>query len=303
MKNASYYKKRSELIMSRVATFRELPTLSVVVGGIADKLKSPYCTRAEVANLLKKDQVLTARVLRMVNSGFFARSTQINNVEKALHFLGDHTVLALVMGTSVFSQDDLGARDWFDVQDFWMHCLATAIASEFIALHVGLEDPEEAFTSGLLHDLGKVALFRADRSTMKEVIDLTHRESMSFMEAEQELGLPGHHLVGERMSAQWSLPLVVRKVQRYHHRNVLPFSSIEEEQKKVIMVVTLADAMAKRCELGFSGDSIHPRYNEEYLKELSLSPTFLEVLEHRLPIETLKARELLIRRDMGRRAA
>ncbi len=287
----------------KVSKLRDLPTLSVVVGSVLDKIQNENVSRVEVAKLLKKDQVLTSRILRMVNSGFFARPQEITNVEKALHFLGDHTVMALVMGTSVFSDDDLGANDWFNVHDFWLHCLASAIASEFIALHTGKADPEDAFTCGLLHDLGKMALFRADRESAKEVVEKAYKENMSFLEAEQEVGLPGHHLVGERMSAQWSLPLVVRKTQRYHHRNVLPFESIQEDHRKIIMIATLGDIMAKRCGLGFSGDQVLPDYNEEYLKYLELSPVYLEVLEQRLPIETMQARELLIRRDMFRRSA
>lgn len=295
--------KRSDLVMMKVGKLRDLPTLSVVVGGVVGHLKDESSSRSDLAKVLKKDQVLTTRILRMVNSGFFARSQEITNVERALHFLGDHTVMALVMGTSVFSEDDLGASDWFDVHDFWMHCLASAIASEFIALHSKMADPEDAFTCGLLHDLGKMALFRADRESTKEVVEKAYKENISFLDAEQEVGLPGHHLVGERMSTQWSLPIMVRKTQRYHHRNVLPFESIGEEHRRLVMIATLGDVMAKRCGLGFSGDQIIPEYNEEYLKYLSLSPAYMEVLEARLPVETMQAREILIRRDMFRRVA
>jgi len=295
--------KKSDLVMMKVAKLRDLPTLSVVVGSVLDRLRDGGSGRQEIAQLLKKDQVLTSRILRMVNSGFFARPQEITNVEKALHFLGDHTVMALVMGTRVFSEDDVGANDWFNVHDFWLHCLAAAIASEYLAIHCGKVDPEDAFTCGLLHDLGKMALFRADRESAKEVVEKAYKEGISFLEAEQEVGLPGHHLVGERMAAQWSLPLVVRKTQRYHHRNVIPFESIDELHRKTIMVATLGDIMAKRCGLGFSGDQIIPDYNDEYLEHLGLSRAYLEVLEYQLPIETMQARELLIKRDWVRRAA
>jgi HD-like signal output (HDOD) protein len=256
-----------------------------------------------LAELLKRDQVLTARVLRMVNSGFYGRSIQITDVKRALHFLGDHTIMALVMGTSVFTQEDYEASHWFDVRDFWLHCLSTAIACEFLAVRVAYPNPEECFTSGLLHDLGKIALFRADRETFEEVVTLLRCKGLSFIQAEQELGLPGHHVLGERLAAQWNLPLLVRKCIRYHHRDVTHMASLLEEHRKVVMMVTLADAMAKRCGLGYSGDDKLPDYPQAYLDHLQIKSVFLEELELRLPLETLKAKELLLETCLQKPAA
>jgi putative nucleotidyltransferase with HDIG domain len=294
---------RSEALLLKTSQLRDIPTLSVVVGSVLKMLRSETVSRGQVAELLKRDQVLTARVLRMVNSGFYGRAAEITDVKRALHFLGDHTVMALVMGTSVFNNEDYEAAHWFDVQDFWLHCLATALAAEFLAIRLSHPNPEESFTCGLLHDLGKIALFRADRETLEEVVNLVRSKGLSFIEAEQELGLPGHHVLGERMATQWSLPLVVRKCIRYHHRDVTQFESIFEEHRKMVMVVSLADAMAKRCALGYSGDDKLPEYSQVYLDYLKIKPVFMEELEARLPLETLKAKELLIERTLQKRSA
>jgi len=294
---------RSEALLLKTSQLRDLPTLSVVVGKVMSMLRCDSVSRGQVAELLKRDQVLTARVLRLVNSGFYGRASEITDVKRALHFLGDHTVMALVMGTSVFTNEDYEAAHWFDVQDFWLHCLATALACEFLALRLNHPNPEECFTCGLLHDLGKIALFRADKETLEEVVSLVREKGISFIEAEQELGLPGHHVLGERMATQWSLPLVVRKCIRYHHRDVTHFESIFEDHRKMIMIVTLADAMAKRCGIGFSGDEKLPEYSPIYLESLGIKQVFLEELELRLPLETLKAKEFLIEQNIRKRAA
>jgi len=294
---------RSEHLLQKVTKIRDLPTLSVVLGGVLKALREENVSRTKIAELLKRDQILTARILRMVNSGFYARSVEITDVKRALHFLGDHTVMALVAGTTAFSEEDFSAASWFDVRDFWLHCLATAIACEFLAVHLKHANPEEVFTCGLLHDLGKMALFRADKDTLEEIVDKSRREEISFLSAEQELGLPGHHVVGERMAQQWGLPLVVRKSIRYHHKDVRIFESIVPEHRRVVMMVALADIMAKRCGLGYSGDDLLPAYNADYLQALGLSQTFMEELEARLPIETLQARELLIQRNLIKKSA
>ncbi|MEO5668842.1 MAG: HDOD domain-containing protein [Bdellovibrionota bacterium] len=294
---------RSESLLQKVSKIRDIPTLSVVLGGVLKALREEDTPRHKIAELLKRDQILTARILRMVNSGFYARSVEITDVKRALHFLGDHTVMALVLGTSSFNDEDHSASSWFDVQDFWLHCLATAVASEFLAIRLGGANPEECFTCGLLHDLGKMALFRADKETLEEIVLKCRKEGRSFLSAENELGLPGHHVVGERIAQQWSLPVVVRKTIRYHHKDVRIFESIVPEHRKVVMIVTLADTMAKRCGLGFSGDELLPDYNEEYLAALGISRTFIEELEERLPMETFSARELLVQRNLQKKIA
>jgi putative nucleotidyltransferase with HDIG domain len=294
---------RSESLLQKVSKVRDIPTLSVVLGSVLKALREEGTPRHKIAELLKRDQILTARVLRMVNSGFYARSVEITDVKRALHFLGDHTVTALVLGTTAFNDLDHAPSSCFDVQKFWMHCLATALAAEFLALKMAHPNPEECFTCGLLHDLGKMALFRADKETLEEIVDKSRREQRSFLSAEQELGLPGHHVIGERLAQQWSLPLVVRKSIRYHHKDVRVFESIAPEHRKVVMMVSLADTMAKRAGLGFSGDDLVPAYNEDYLKDLRLAPVFMEELEERLPVETLRARELLMEKGLQKKAA
>jgi putative nucleotidyltransferase with HDIG domain len=211
--------------------------------------------------------------------------------------------MALVMGTTVFNDVDQAPSSSFDVHKFWTHCLATALAAEFLALKMGHPNPAECFTCGLLHDLGKMALFRADKETLEEIVDKCRCEQRSFLSAEQELGLPGHHVIGERLAQQWNLPLVVRKSIRYHHKDVRVFESIAPEHRKVVMMVSLADTMAKRAGLGFSGDDLVPTYNQDYLTDLRLAPVFMEELQERLPLETALARELLIERGLQKKAS
>lgn len=288
-------------IQDSILNLRDIPTLSLVLRKVLALLRDPSASKARIAELLKRDQVLTAKVLRLVNSSYFGRSHEITDIAKALGFLGDATVSALVTGTNAFTREDLEDRAWFDVVAFWRHSVASGIACERIARHLKWPRPEESFTCGLLHDLGKIALYRANREAMRRVVERAERDGSSFLAAETALGLPGHHVVGERLAEKWHLPLVVRKTIRYSPRNVLPMETLYPEVKPVVMAVTVADACVRRLHLGFAGDHVRPSFPSEYLGALGLGLKDLAKLCEGLPEETQQAEELFAE-QLGRAA-
>ncbi len=237
-----------------VDKLRDIPTLSIVVTRLVEMVNDPKTSASQVAEVLKRDQVLTAKVLRLVNSSYYNLSTEVTDVSKALGFLGFNTISVLVLGTSVFSSFDLKAAPFFNVKEFWKHSLSTALAGELIALKLKYPKPQDVFTCGLLHDVGKIALFKISIDDLKNVVEKSAQENISFLDAESALGLPGHTVLGERLAEQWKLPVVIRKTIRYHHKDIENMESIYPQMKPVIMMATIANVLSKRLQLGFSGD-------------------------------------------------
>jgi putative nucleotidyltransferase with HDIG domain len=283
----------SPRLMELVDKLRDIPTLSVVVQQVMALVNNPRTSANQIADILKRDQVLTAKVLRLVNSSFYNLSTPVTDVTKALGFLGFNSVSMLVLGTSVFSSFEIQAADYFNVLEFWKHSLATAITAETIAKKTRLAKPEEAFTCGLLHDLGKVALFTISPKDLKAVVDIALTKNISFLEAESELGLPGHTVLGERLAERWQLPVVIRKAIRFHHRDIEDMESIYPNMKPSVMITTLANILSKRMALGRSGDALKPDYPANYLKALNLKAVTLEEIEKQIPNEMDRAQGFL----------
>lgn len=277
--------QKSQNINLLVEKLRDIPTLSVVVTKLMEMVNDPNTSASQIAQVLKKDQVLTAKVLRLVNSAYYNLSTEVTDVTKALGFLGFNTISVLVLGTSVFSSFDLAAAPYFKVKEFWKHSLATALAGELIATKLKVSRPQDVFTCGLLHDIGKIALFKIAQEDLKAVIEKTLEANMSFLDAESALGLPGHTVVGERLAEQWKLPVIIRKTIRYHHRNIEDMESIYPQMKPTIMIVTIADILTKRMSLGFSGDLMQPEYPANYMQLLNLSHAQLKEIEDGMPEE------------------
>jgi putative nucleotidyltransferase with HDIG domain len=276
-----------------VDKLRDIPTLSLVVQRVMELVNNPKTSAPQIADVLKRDQVLTAKVLRLVNSSFYNLSTEITDVSRALAFLGFNSISMLVLGTSVFSSFEIKAAPYFNVLDFWRHSLASAIAAEMIAKHLRSAKPEDAFTCGLLHDIGKIALFKVAPEELRLVVTKAKTDEISFLEAETELNLPGHTILGERLAEKWQLPVIIRKTIRYHHRDVENMESIYPQMKPVIMMATLGDMMAKRFSLGESGDHMKPEYPENYLRFLNLSPTAMKELEAKMSSEMERASSFL----------
>ncbi len=283
----------SKSVPALVDRLQDIPTLSLVVVKVMELVNNPKTSATQIAEVLKRDQVLTAKVLRLVNSSFYNLSTEVTDVGRALGFLGFNTISVLVLGTSVFSAFELAATPYFNVQEFWRHSLASAIAAELIAKKIRLPRPEDCFTCGLLHDVGKIALFQVSKEDLKAVVEKANAENKSFLTAETELGLPGHTLLGERLAERWQLPVVIRKTIRYHHRDVTEMESIFPNMKPTIMVATLGNVLSKRLELGVSGDCIKPEYSLAYLKALNLDIAQLEEIEAQMPNEMDRAEGFL----------
>lgn len=276
-----------------VDKLRDIPTLSLVVQRVMELVNNPKTSAQQIAEVLKRDQILTAKVLRLVNSSFYNLSTEVTDVSRALAFLGFNSISMLVLGTSVFSSFEIKAAPYFNVLDFWRHSLASAIAAEMIAKHLRSAKPEDAFTCGLLHDIGKIALFKVAPDDLKNIVTKAKTENKSFLDAETELEFPGHTVLGERLAEKWQLPVIIRKTIRYHHRDVEKMESIYPQMKPVIMMATLGDIMAKRFALGESGDNMKPEYPANYLKFLNLAPAALKDLEAKMETEMERASSFL----------
>jgi putative nucleotidyltransferase with HDIG domain len=276
-----------------VDKLRDIPTLSVVVQRVMELVNNPKTSAPQIAEVLKRDQVLTAKVLRLVNSSFYNLSTEVTDVSRALAFLGFNSISMLVLGTSVFSSFEIRSAPYFNVLEFWRHSLASAIAAEMIARKLKVSKPEDAFTCGLLHDIGKIAMFKVAPDDLKLIVNKAKSDGISFLDAETALEFPGHTVIGERLAEKWQLPVMIRKTIRYHHRDIEHMESIYPQMKPLIMIATLGNIMAKRFKIGESGDSILPEYPTNYLRIINLTPTMIKDIEASMEKEMDRASSFL----------
>lgn len=258
-----------------LAKLQDIPTLPNVAMKVAELINNPNSSSGEIAQVLKRDQVLTAKILRLVNSSYYAIPGGVTDVQRALAFLGFNTVAQLVLSLSVFSvfPGESRAGDNFSMQEFWKHALGVAVCSEMLARKLGHSvgvAPEEAFTCGLLHDIGKLVMHEIDVQRLRSIVDATAARGCSFVEAEREWETPGHSFLGEMMATRWGLPQKIRLCIRYHHFDVSGMDTILAGTKPLIHIVRLANALCVNFDIGRSGDCSDGGLTPDMLGNLKL---------------------------------
>ncbi len=221
---------------------RELPTLPAVVARIVDVLERPDVPFGEAAALIETDQVLTAHLLRLANSAFYGLSGQIASVTQALTVLGTTAARGVVYAASV-----LDLR--IDLAGFWEHSVGTAVAAGALAHHVRISRPEEVAGAGLLHDLGKVVLYKQAPDAFARVLAAADAERVSFREAERALLGVDHAEIASWLLARWRFPpRVLEPVAQHHHPSQARAFPVETA------VVHVANTLVRAYGYGFGGD-------------------------------------------------
>ncbi len=266
-------------LMSRL---QDIPTLPMVAMQVNQLINNPNSTSADIAEVMKKDQVLTAKVLRLVNSAYYAIPGGVTDVQRALAFLGFNTLAQLVLSLSVFSVFSKEDQPDFSMMEFWRHALGTAVCSEALAKKLRFSKPEEAFTCGLLHDIGKLVLHQIDRDRLFELVRETSRSGRSYVDVEREMEIPAHSYMGEIIATKWGLPQVIRLAIRYHHFDVSRMDSVLAAAKPYIYVVRLANQICVQKKVGHSGDCSEGRLDPDMLRNLGLTEADLPEVYQKL---------------------
>jgi putative nucleotidyltransferase with HDIG domain len=251
-------------IRRQVERLRDLPTLPNVIQRIVDALDRPDVDLGWVAGLIETDQVLTAQLLRLANSAFYGLSGRIGTVSEALTVLGTTVSRGLVFSTSVL---DLH----IDLAGFWEHSIGTAVAAGAIAKHLGLKRPEEVSGAGLLHDLGKVVLYKQAPEAFAAVLARARDERIPFRDAERALLGVDHAEVASWLLTRWRFPVrVVEPVVHHHHPEMSRAVPVETA------VVHVANTVVRAYGYGFGGDRRVPPIAPAAWRRLGLAPSDLD---------------------------
>lgn len=268
---AAAAKKTNSEYSELLAKLQDIRTLPIVAMRVNELINDPNSSSADIAEVLKKDQVLTAKILRLVNSSYYAIPGGVADVQRALAFLGFNTLAQLVLSLSVFSLFSPFESEEFTMLDFWQHALGTAVCSELLARRLKLSKPEEAFTCGLLHDIGKLVLHEIDANRLFEIVKETAKRACAFVDVEREWDLPGHAYLGEVITTKWGLPQIIRLSCRYHHHDVGAMDSILSSAKPMIQIVRLANTICVKNQIGKSGDCSDGKVTIDMVNPLGLS--------------------------------
>ncbi len=205
--------ERAEQLVGKID---DLPTIPVVATQVLQLLDSPDVVIEDVADLMLTDQVMTARVMKMINSPVYRPSHEITSLKRALVYLGLRHIREVALTTSFIKAFEAGTGP-FDVNLFWEHSFGVGMVSKIIAQKVGYADLEKAYIAGIIHDLGEVFISHYMPDEFARVLAHMEQHQLKLYDSEAEVLGTTHCEIGLCMARSWNFPEAYQEVILQHH--------------------------------------------------------------------------------------
>ncbi|MBK7632361.1 MAG: HDOD domain-containing protein [Ignavibacteriales bacterium] len=242
LENTEVIRERNKRLLTGI---RNLPSVPFIMVEVSKMLDNPRTGASDLGKLISKDQAMVAKILSVANSPLYGLPRRVSTIEFAIVILGfDHIkniVIALSMMEAFKSKED---KNW-NRRAFWLHSLITASAAKRIADDLGYRKSGEAFTCGLLHDLGISVIQRYFFEGFKEICALVNDQQMRYTNAEQKVLGISHEEIGKFLIEKWNLPSSLGDAILFHHK-----PSEAENEREMAAIIHLADYMTQRFTMG-----------------------------------------------------
>lgn len=229
---------------------KQLPTLPTIFTEFSKLANSPYVSNKKIADLIKKDQSMVVKILRLSNSAIYGKRQEIKNLTNAITYLGLETLKNLILQIALvrmFNFQDNKIPD-FNPASFWEHSIATAYFATIIQDRLKLPPNENYYIGGLLHDIGKVLIYQFYPSKFEEMVLLQIEDEMPDYESEKEVLGVDHAEIGGVLAEKWKFDKDIINTIHYHH------SMLPSRANTLTAVVSISNLFAKKAGLCFAWD-------------------------------------------------
>jgi signal transduction histidine kinase/HD-like signal output (HDOD) protein len=209
--------KTAKTIYGRLKFSKSLPSPPQILLKLLDACGSSTATPKELADIVFKDPSISAKILQLINSSFMGLREKVNDLEKAVVYLGADAIKNIAVSASVvqvFRRVESSAQ--FNMHHFWWHSVMCATLAKRIAEKVKYTPSDEAFLSGMLHDIGKLVLWVNFKQKYAEALRDAGDDAALLITKESEIGAT-HHELGAWIVQQWRLNSLMADAIFYHH--------------------------------------------------------------------------------------
>ena len=224
-------------IRALVSGVDHLPSAPAVYFALTQALSKPETTIAEVAEIVQEDPAISAKILQLVNSAYFGLPQRVTTLQHAVSYLGLDPIKALALSAHVFGTFAGAKASGLSIDRLQKFSLLTASLAKRFAPDKKLAD--EAFTSGIVHDVGKLTLAMRMPGEFGEINRIAAESGRPAHVVERERLGASHAEIGAYLLGAWGLPLTVVEAVGFHHNP----SAITEGAREVLAAVHIADAL------------------------------------------------------------
>jgi putative nucleotidyltransferase with HDIG domain len=238
---------------------------------IVELLNDPHTSAWKVSKVLKSDNALMDKILRIANSPILGSSGGISSVNYAIVRMGFDSfrslLACLMIGDAVRKLVDT----YFNYQNFWNHSIGCGIVARTVSTRYGVGDPDVAWVAALLHDVGYLVLherLKENLGTTSKKIDMN---MISSLPLEALIGV-SHEEAGAQRIDGWMLSSEIAESVRYHHA---PQSAAENQV--LAAIIHVSDVLCTQMGLGLEAFEKSLTFNPAALRILKLSEESLDM--------------------------
>ncbi|HEB76221.1 MAG TPA: HDOD domain-containing protein [Nitrospirae bacterium] len=263
-----------------ISRLKDLPTLPVILQRLFNVLQDEQSTFVDIANVIRHDQTLTEKILRVSNSPYFGHAGKVNTLEQAIMFLGYDLVKGICLGTSVFKLLGRGERE--KLGKLWQHSYEVGIIAANISDHVCNIERGICFVSGLLHDIGRVIFLTLDRERYLSILSTDET-----IQKEREIFGTDHPAAGGSFLENALLPEEIVCAVRYHHT-----PSQCTRYRETSSIIALAEALSRSFFPKIEDDGAWSDEHDAIVLELSLDEGKMKDIRENSKEESSSMKEL-----------
>lgn len=234
-------KIRLDKVVSKIG---DLPAIPGVVTEVMNLTSDPNASVSELSGLIERDPVLTTKLLKISNSAYYGMRQVVGTLKLALVILGAREVRSIVVGIAVLDTfRDEETEMLLGQHGLWQHSLLVAGIAKKLGTHLDLSLQGEGFIAGLIHDIGKLVLWKHLGAEYRELFERAQREAVPLHQLEQDVLGFNHADAAAALAEAWNLPETLSFAIGAHHTNN---DRVQEEgpAPKLAALVRLANMAA-----------------------------------------------------------
>lgn len=235
----------SKALLSRILKSPQLPSVPAVAIRLLDLVRDLDSSTRDIVEAIKSDPALVAKVLRAANSSYFSFRSEIQTLEQAVPLIGRTAVTSLSLSFSLSSEAMDGGTMSERYNQYWLQSVVQAVTAELLADHMAADDLSgELFISGLLMDLGQLAMFKVLRNEYLPVVEMQEDGVYTLQHCEcEQLGFD-HMEAGHALMKQWRFPEAMCQAALYHHHTPDELNGLlENNTRDLVHAMMVASAV------------------------------------------------------------
>jgi HD-like signal output (HDOD) protein len=250
----------------------KLPEAPSIIFKLNDTIADPFSSADDIARVISKSPGLSALLLKIVNSAFYGFPSRIDSVSRAVTIIGSKEVSALAVGITTMEIFKDIPKSVFDMQTFTHHSLACGVLARILAAGGNVRNTEQLFVSGLLHDIGRLVIFKYFPQEAAYMLSNLSISGESLYESEKAVMGFRHTDIAGDLFDQWKFPVALSQNVVYHHR---PMASPDHKKAAIIH---LSDIIAHSLDEGKSGERGVPVLDTAAWATLHIAPQTLATI-------------------------